>query len=292
MIEVLESLLSKYSVVIENSIKDSLADFGIGENKLRKATEYSLMGGGKRVRPLIIFVVANAVGKNFDVSDVAVAIEFVHTSTLIADDLPCMDNDIERRKKPTLHVAFNEATALLSSYALIAASYNRIRLNAEKLRRATNTEIAWEAYNLVLENVAFNTGVYGVLGGQFDDLFAENYSAENLKSIFSRKTGALFEISFVMGWLFGGGHVKYLTDIKKLANHFGLIFQIVDDLIDYRQDQDKSETDLNYISILGEDAARNTLNEEAQSAQDILSSLSIDSRELKVILDYLMMRSI
>lgn len=285
-----DGLLSKYSLIIEEAIQRSLIDFGDETIALRKPVEYALMSGGKRIRPLLVFIIADAIGKGLDVSDAAVGIEYVHTSTLVADDLPCMDDDDERRGKPTVHVAFNEATALLASYALIAASYNRLRFNAWKLSESVGLEKAWTAYHLVLENVAFNTGAVGVLGGQFSDLFAENYLSNDVEKTIHQKTGSLFEMAFVMGWLFGGGDAVYLDTVKTMAFHFGLVFQIGDDLLDLKQDGDKEEAGLNYVSIFGEDHARETLQYNAAKCRECIKSLPIEESELFTILDYILGR--
>ena len=226
----IENIFEKYSQSIETALYRVLERLGPQKHNLREPIEYSLLSGGKRIRPLIIFIIANSIGKKYDVSEAAVALELVHTSTLIADDLPCMDDDRERRNKPSLHVVFGEATALLASYALISLSYDCLRLNAKEFRNKEGSDKADLVYNLVLENLAFNTGVFGVLGGQHEDLFMDDFSMEKVLQMLHKKTGALFELAFVSGWLFGGGNVESLSILKQIAANFGLIFQIKDDL--------------------------------------------------------------
>ena len=123
-----------YRSKVENKLRDSLEDFGNAQQGLRRPIEYALLSGGKRVRPLLVCLFADGLQKGREVLDTAIAVEYIHTSTLIADDLPCMDNDDMRRGKPAVHKAFDEASALLASYALIPAAYARIRKNAKILK--------------------------------------------------------------------------------------------------------------------------------------------------------------
>jgi geranylgeranyl diphosphate synthase type II len=158
-------IVEGYRSEIENKIeKDLLENFGPG-SVLKEACIYSLLTGGKRFRPAIVLMVAKALNKGFDVLDAAIAVEYFHTASLIADDLPCMDNDDERRNKPSLHKAFNETTALLASYALISAGYRAIWQNGQKNDKDLNK------LSVALEVASFNTGILGATGGQFLGLY-------------------------------------------------------------------------------------------------------------------------
>ena len=163
----IKALLARYKEPIEQAISDSILSFG-PKTPLRDAIEYALKNGGKRFRPAIVYLIRDALagfgGKNSDVKEGALAIEFFHTASLIADDLPCMDDDAERRNQPSLHHAFDEATAILATYALIAAGYDQIRLGAQKSGR-------FEIFPLAIEIASFNTGIWGATGGQYSDLF-------------------------------------------------------------------------------------------------------------------------
>lgn len=289
----IEDILEKYSQSIEIALNRVLERLGTEKHSLKEAIEYALLSGGKRIRPLIIFIVANSLEKRYDVSEAAVALELVHTSTLIADDLPCMDNDEERRNKPSLHVVFGEATALLASYALISLSYDCLRLNAKIFREKEGSDKADMVYNLVVENLTFNTGIFGVLGGQHEDLFmVDNPSLEDFLQMLHKKTGALFELAFVAGWLFGGGDIELLPILKQVAANFGLIFQIKDDLLDFEEDLNNKEKTTNYAVLFGKENAEVFLKEKFENALFLLKKLQVDTSELLIVLDFLMNRNV
>jgi geranylgeranyl diphosphate synthase type II len=152
---------------------------------------------------------------------------------LIADDLPCMDNDDYRRGSPSLHKKFGESVALLASYTLIAAGYGSIWENRELLRESPFfAPRADEVALLSLEAATRCAGLQGATNGQFLDLYPPDRSLQTLRKTMTQKTGTLFEIAFVFGWLFGGGDVKLLYTVRKAANHLGMAFQMQDDLQD------------------------------------------------------------
>lgn len=260
---------------VENKISESISSFG-SKTPLRDACEYALKNGGKRFRPVLALIIAKAIDEKKDVSNAALSLEFFHTASLIADDLPCMDNDDTRRNVPSLHKAFNETIAILATYALIAAGYDRIRMNAD-----SNSILS-----LALENASYNTGIFGATGGQYLDLYPPQLDQEMLLKVLQKKTGALFELSFVFGWLFGGGNPSLLPQVKKAAHHFGLAFQIADDFIDLKEDQ-KNQKTMNAPLFLGEKQAHDLLLSELSSLKKLLSELSLDSKELKSMISSL-----
>lgn len=263
-------ILDGYKNQIENKIeKDLLENFG-SSTVLKEACAYSLLNGGKRFRPAIVLMVAKAIGKGHDVLDAAIAVEYFHTASLIADDLPCMDDDDERRNRPSLHKAFNETTALLASYALISAGYRAIWQNS--LKNDKNSE----NLSLALSVATFNTGILGATGGQFLDIFPPDNSVETLLEILNKKTVTLFEIAFCLGWIFGGGDHRKLDLIKKLAYHFGMAFQIADDLSDLAQDE-KQEQSVNLAKVVGLNQAKEVLAKEKSSLLQVAKELSLDT---------------
>ena len=171
----------------EKRLKKELQFFGV-KTHLRDACEYALLNGGKRIRPLIVFITAQALNKNSDVFDAALSVEYFHTASLIADDLPCMDNDDFRRDKPALHKVFGEATALLASYALITAAFEKVYESAK-----AHTELC----PLALYEASKAAGIHGATGGQYFDLYSKELSLENIKTIIEKKTVRLFEIAFL-----------------------------------------------------------------------------------------------
>lgn len=276
----LKQILEQYRLNIDDLILQSIPDLG-EKNKLRDACEYALLNGGKRFRPALVLMVANALENTLDLSSAALAIEYFHTASLIADDLPCMDNDDERRNRPSLHIAFDEATALMASYALISAGYGCLAKNARLLAK-TNLPYASKAdriCTLAVENVSFNTGLFGASGGQFLDLHPPDLSFKTLCEIAHKKTASLFEISFVLGWLYGGGDLDKIPLVKQTAHHYGMAFQIADDLSDMQQDL-LHGCAINMAIAVGEERAKQLVKEELAIYIKLLEELKINSSEL------------
>ena len=262
---------------IEQEIARSILSFG-GKNKLRDACEYALLSGGKRLRPIVVMMVAEALGNDLEVAPAALSVEFMHTASLIADDLPCMDNDDERREKPSLHKAYGESVALLASYSLIFAGYEKIHENAEVMKEALPpfNRLADTACNLALLQASRAAGILGATGGQFLDLYPPNQSLETVKEVLYKKTVTLFEVSFVFGWLFGGGMASQLDQVKQAAYHFGMAFQIADDLGDLAQDN-KNMREINAAKILGKERALNVFQKEMECFRKLLNELNLNT---------------
>jgi len=264
-----EDPLAPFKSKVDQKIASSIDELG-PKTRLRDACEYALLNGGKRFRPALVLMVAEALGHGFDVSEAALAVEYFHTASLIADDLPCMDNDDERRCKPALHRIYGETIALLASYALIASGNERIAKNAKKL-----PVFGGDVCVLTLENAAINSGLYGATGGQFLDLFPQKLSEESLREILHKKTVSLFEISFVFGWLFGGGSIKDLDKVKRLSAHFGMAFQILDDFEDATKDL-MNECKVNIVNVCGVLRAQEMLEVEIKGYHEMLQELSLE----------------
>jgi geranylgeranyl diphosphate synthase type II len=222
-------------------------------------------------------MIAEALGKNLDVTNQAIAIEYFHTASLIADDLPCMDDDDERRNKPSVHKVYGEAVALLASYALIAAGYGAL---ADLSPSCVKAGIGSQEIALALENASYNTGLHGAAGGQYLDLFPPDLQESTLREILHKKTVSLFEISFVFGWLYGGGDISRLPLVKQCASHFGMAFQIADDLGDVEQDK-KNGRLVNMANVFGIDAAKAMLAEELKGFHSVMEHLELVSQPLE-----------
>lgn len=274
------SVLNPYKKKIEDSLKLSIETFGI-KTPLRDACEYALTNGGKRFRPALVLMIADELGHGIDVMLSALAIEFFHTASLIADDLPCMDDDDERRNKPSLHKAYGEAIALLSSYALIAAGYECLAKNAKIIKEASVSfsKDSDRICTLALENATYNTGLNGATGGQFLDVFPPDLALPTLREIIHKKTVSLFEISFVFGWLFGGGCIGSLDKVKNAASSFGMAFQIADDLGDVEQDAINGRK-VNIAAVCGLEKAYRMFHMEIESFQKSLKDLNLDRSAL------------
>ena len=238
------------------------------------------MNGGKRFRPIIVTMVGDALKCTKDITPSALAIEYFHTASLVADDLPCMDDDDLRRNKPSVHKRYGESVALLASYALIASGYG-LATSCVK-----NTGVSVDVGCAALESATSNTGLFGTTGGQFFDLQPPDLSLSTLRDIIHKKTVSLFEISFVFGWLFGGGDPKKLDLVKKLASHFGMAFQFADDIDDVDQDARNGRL-VNVAGVFGLDVARSLLNKEIQGYHETLVKLGIDFKPLRDLVDQL-----
>jgi geranylgeranyl diphosphate synthase, type II len=272
--------LKEYSQDIVAKIQANISLLG-PPSKLREACEYALMNGGKRLRPALVLMVAKALSPQADVTHAALAIEYFHTASLVADDLPCMDDDDLRRSKPSTHKVYGETMALLASYALIAAGYAGYAKNAQTLKDSTLPHATHcdQICTLAVENASHNTGLLGATGGQFLDIFPENLSLPAIQDIIHKKTTSLFEIAFVSGWLYGGGDPLRLSEVKKTASHFGLAFQIADDLDDASSDASKGRQ-VNIASIIGTEAAQAMLRDEVQAYEKGIKGLFPQGDEL------------
>lgn len=273
-------MLSTYQKRVEEKIRQHILYLG-DKGKLRDACEYALLNGGKRFRPSIVLMFADVLGHGVDVSDAALAIEYFHTASLVADDLPCMDDDDERRNQPSTHKVYGETIALLVSYVLIAAGYGNIESCVKAVAKARHP-IATDGARLgmlALENAAYNTGLQGATGGQFLDIFPQDLTLPTLREVIHKKTVSLFEVAFVFGWLFGGGNPDALSIVKKAALHFGMAFQIADDLDDVEQDA-RNGRKVNMALVFGVEAARQMFHEEIGGYKQALKELQLESREL------------
>ena len=266
--------LNSYRKRIDEKLADAVKEMG-DPSPLRDACAYALLNGGKRLRPMLVYLIAEAMGRGRDVSVAALSVEYFHTASLIADDLPCMDDDDMRRNQPTLHKVFGESVALLASYTLVAAGYGAIYDASRRLKEQFPQESSQidAITTSCLETVTRCAGLRGATHGQYLDLFPPDQSLETILTIIHRKTATLFEISFVLGWLFGGGSMLRLDAVKQCARHLGVVFQIADDIQDYMQD--KKSSSINIARILGVEKARERFNEELQELNQSLQSLGL-----------------
>lgn len=274
---------------IEKDIARSIASLG-DKNTLRDACEYALTNGGKRYRPLIVMMVAEALGHGLDVSEAALALEYFHTASLIADDLPCMDNDDERRSKPTVHKVFGETIALLSSYALITAAFEKIHKATCALHEAGSpfSENANRAGMIALECASYCSGIKGATGGQYLDLYPPAATLEAVKEIIEKKTVTLFEVAFIFGYVFGGGDLSLVEEVELLGYHLGMAFQIADDIDDLMQD-DKHPKNLSMAKLVGKERSFVLFEEHMQALIEKLKSLKLYTPSFAKMTDILLM---
>ena len=279
----LAHILGPYKQLIDHRLYEYIEQLG-PKNHLRDACEYALLNGGKRFRPALVLMIAKTLGYDIDVFQAAMGIEFFHTASLIADDLPCMDNDDERRNKPTVHRVYGESVALLATYALISAGYACLARNARMIKHSSHpfAQHSDHLCVLALENATYNTGLCGASGGQFLDLDPPNLSLAILQEVIHKKTVTLFEISFVLGWLFGGGELTQLDLVKKSAAHFGMAFQIADDLDDMAQDLAHHHS-LNIANVIGKERAKQMFHEEMKHFNQTQADLKLNQGDLHAL---------
>jgi len=271
--------IDSYREKIEAELRKFIEQMG-EKNRLRDACEYALTNGGKRLRPILVLMIADAIGTCRDVIPAALSVEFFHTASLIADDLPCMDNDDVRRDKNSLHKEFDESTAILASYALIAEGYGGIYRNSRNLTSSDGITA------LCLEAATRCAGINGATGGQFLDLNPPDAKLETIKKIIYQKTVTLFEIAFVFGWLFGGGDPSELPKVKRCSYHLGMAFQIADDLLDNTQDE-VQESSINISSACGKDIATSLFEKEMERFRNSLQELGLWNENFQAVVDWL-----
>lgn len=246
-----------------------------GPADLKEACRYAVLEGGKRFRPTLTLLIAEAAGCSTLPLDAAISVEFFHTASLVADDLPCMDDDEVRRGRWTVHKKFGTATALMITFALIAEGFSSLT----KACRALSEKSA-ESFNertlLAFESASQCTGICGVTGGQFYDLNAAECSRENLIEILEKKTGSLFDLAFAFGWIFSNGDVQRLSNVQKLGSELGTAFQLCDDFDDFEGPATLSQT-LNAVALLGKDPALDLLQELLQRCKSSALQLSLHS---------------
>jgi len=202
---------------------------------LEGAMRYALTSGGKRLRPALAFGGAHAVGAPLDDAlPAACAVEMVHTYSLVHDDLPCMDDDDERRGKPSTHKQYDEPTALLAGDALLTEA---LGLLAEPRPLGEGRPVSAEVRAQAVVELARAVGAAGMVAGQQDDLTSElagrpATSRDAILSIHQRKTGRLITAAVVLGGLFGGADAAQLEGLRRFGQSLGLAFQLVDDALD------------------------------------------------------------
>ena len=264
------------------------------DSKLKSAMAYSLLSGGKRIRPLLVYATAESIDVSLDVADyIAAAIEMVHAYSLIHDDLPAMDDDDLRRGQPTNHIQFDEATAILAGDALQAMAF----------RTLAQTPIDSSIVVKLFQVLADASGLKGMAGGQSLDLISENQSInlQQLEIIHAAKTGALLSACVT---LVVQSNVDISTDKQQLfhqfSENFGLAFQIIDDILDVTQDTDTLGKPANsdtknkkstYPSLLGLDQAKQKAEEHINHAYQALSSMSFNTNQLEDLSDLVLKRN-
>jgi geranylgeranyl diphosphate synthase, type II len=261
-----------------------------GTGRLEEAMRYSLLAGGKRIRPVLALATAEALGRRpAEVLPLAAAIEMIHTYSLIHDDLPAMDDDDLRRGKPTCHVAFGEDVAILAGDGLFA----------EALRLAL-TEQEGEPANVLaaVSEIVSAAGVRGMVGGQYLDVAAA--AGTELRHLHELKTGALIAASVGSVLALEGVNGPATMPFRRFAAELGVVFQIVDDILDVTGDEaeigkprgsDERHGKATYVSVHGLERARELAKESHARAREALSEADGETLRLGQIADYILTRT-
>jgi geranylgeranyl diphosphate synthase, type II len=261
---------------------------------LKDAMQYSLEAGGKRIRPLLTFATIEAFKKDPVIGlDVAVAIEMIHTYSLIHDDLPSMDDDDLRRGKPTNHKVFGEAIAILAGDALLTYCFQMI---SDTLITSADKKIE------IIRELTKATGPEGMVGGQVADIEAEGKSLEmkDLEYIHIHKTGKLLTFSVLAGAILSNSNVQQKEFLAQFSYHLGIAFQIQDDILDIEGDQeiigkpvgsDHHNSKSTYPALLSIEGARNALYTHIDEAKRNLKESGLETKLLEEITDLIAARN-
>lgn len=280
----------------EKALLTLLPETGIAPQRLHEAMRYAVLGGGKRVRPLLVHAAGELAGARPERLDrLSCAVEFIHAYSLVHDDMPCMDDDVLRRGKPTVHVEFDEATALLVGDALQTLAFQVIS-DTPLADRATD-QLA------MVSLLATASGSRGMAGGQAIDLDAvgKQLSRAELEFMHVHKTGALIRASVLLGAQAGAAITA--ADLQRLDHYaklVGLLFQVVDDILDAEADtatlgktagKDADNNKPTYVSLLGLSDARRLAEEMLADAHATLAALGPRTQRLAALADYIVHRT-
>ena len=276
--------LKHNQALVDGALKDCLPAGGMRPAILHEAMRYCVLNGGKRIRPILCIATAEAFGQKALVP--AIAVELFHCSTLIHDDLPCMDNDDLRRGMPTCHIKFGEANAVLTGDALMIHAF---QLLAEHGDPRLSLELAKAA------------GSLGVIAGQVEDLAAEGKepNTDLIEFIHMNKTAILIRAAIRMGAIAGGAGEDELEVLGVFGEKIGLAFQIEDDILDETSTDDilgkpagsdLEQHKLTYPAVHGMEASRTKARELTAEAVAALDPLAIDTAALHGIANHLMNR--
>ena len=288
----LQEYFKRRIAVINEALDNLLPTENIQPSQLHSAMRYSIFAGGKRVRPILFMAACEALGEDWQpLMPFACALEMIHTYSLIHDDLPCMDNDDLRRGRPTCHKVYSESTALLAGDALLTQAFNVLaELKAQPLRIVK-----------VIGLLGTSAGSLGMVGGQVLDLESENKHIlpELMKTIHSKKTGALFNVSVVSAAILSGADNEKLHALHCYAENIGVAFQIVDDILDVVGDEkligkpvgsDERNQKATYPALFGLEKSRELAEEAITNALEAISIFNKKAEALQSIAKFILSR--
>jgi len=292
----LDRYLKERAALVERALSKVIESCG-ADARLCEAMRYSLLGGGKRLRPILALASCEAVGGAHErAMGFACAVEMIHNYSLIHDDLPCMDDDDLRHGRPSNHKVYGEAIATLSGDGLLTDAFNVLARSASDGVPAA----------IVLETVAelaHAAGSGGMVGGQVIDLQSEGLtlSLDELRHLHSRKTGALFRASIVGGARLGGGSAAQLSSLDEYARALGLAFQVIDDLLDVeatteqmgkRTGKDEAAGKATFPSLMGAERSREFARELDRAAHRALADFDGRADPLRAVATFVVERKL
>lgn len=284
---------ARWAARTEATLERLLPDPAVEPARLHAAMRHATLGGGKRMRPLLVYAAGTALGADEALLDApAAAVELVHAYSLVHDDLPAMDDDDLRRGQPTVHVAFDEATAILAGDALQTLAFSALA----DAGAPASLRIDW------VRALADASGAAGMCGGQALDIDAtgRTQALAQLQRMHALKTGALIRAAVRMGALAGGAHATTLAQLDAFATALGLAFQVRDDLLDIEASseqlgktagKDVAQAKSTYPALLGIDGARSKLDELAAAMRDALAPFGDRAAALAALGDLAVTRS-
>lgn len=290
----LPDYLKQQQTLVETQIDRLAPPESVEPSTIHRAMRYSLMAGGKRIRPILCLEAAVAVGgAHKAVLSAACSLEFIHTYSLIHDDLPSLDNDDFRRGKPTCHKVFGEAMAILAGDSLLTLAFQVL---------AQLENVAPERSVRMIAELATASGtVGGMIGGQVADIEGEGKppNAELLDSIHRAKTGALLRASVRLGAICAGASDARLAALTSYGEHIGLAFQIVDDILDVEESsealgktagKDATQGKITFPAVYGLERSREMAQQECIAAHDALGPFGESAQRLREIADMIVYR--
>lgn len=278
--------------LVEENLQRELYDTPCIDERILQAMEYSLLSGGKRIRPVLLMAAADAIsndGEKF--LPVACAVEMIHTYSLIHDDLPAMDNDDYRRGKLTNHKVYGDAMAILAGDALLTLAFEVI----------TRQEADPQTLINVVREIATAAGISGMVGGQAVDIQSEGkkLNLRTLRQMHLAKTGALFRAAIRSGAILAGASEEKLNALTQYSENFGLAFQITDDILDATGDEktlgkpvgsDKRNKKSTYVTLMAPDEARILADLTVETAIDALKIFGDEADFLRELVEFLIKR--
>ena len=293
-----EEKLSEYKSTFENHLASFLEmEVGLFPDRLYQSMAYSLNAGGKRLRPALCLAVADSCGvPQNKVMPLALALEMIHTASLIHDDLPCMDNDFLRRGKPTNHVVFGESLALLAGTSLIIWAFEQVG------RRLTAMGISPQKNLDALTLLMSATGPMGIYGGQVldTDIESQRAHADFVYEIAYSKTAVLIRAAVLCGAVLDEKSSECMPALDAYGTHLGMVFQIVDDILDVTgkaedlgktPGKDLLEDKRTFVSVFGLEEAKKIAVAESTLAKQALHPIGLESNFLQRLIEYFVERN-